>query len=142
MSKRVVEVSMAAVLTAALTTAHAAPTCGSDVEACARLLAVENAGYMDACGAAFPAAKPLFERVIKGWPVLKFNVPGLKETVREGSPARTTAAFDANEILRTMSPEERNNTCSARLATLTKSEQSMSGTAGSLSAEALKKYAP
>ena len=120
--------------------ANAAPMCGADVDACARLLVLENAGFMAACGAAYPAARPVFERAYKGWPVLKMSIPGVAESVREGSPARINAAFDANEALRTMTPEARNEECSTRLANLTQRTPTLTGKAGNVSAEALKKY--
>ena len=120
--------------------AGAAPMCATDVDICVRELIVENAGFVGACGAAFPAAKTLFSRAFKGWPVLTLSIPGLAELLKDGSTISINAEFSAAEALRQMTPEDRSATCSARLAMWTQSPPSLSGNALVLPADALSRY--
>ncbi|MCC6709274.1 MAG: hypothetical protein IT492_17090 [Gammaproteobacteria bacterium] len=116
------------------------PVCGADIDACARTLVLENAGYIKACAAAYPAAKPLYERAFKHWSVMKMPIPGLAEVAREDSTASINAAFEASEDLRNLSEEERNHECSSRLANLTTPTPTLAGHAFSLPPNALNKY--
>lgn len=122
--------------------AHAAPPlCSADIDACVRTLVLENAGFVAACASTYPAAKPLYERAFKHWSVLEMPIPDLKELMREGSPARFNATFDATETLRGMSEEERKGECSVRLTNLTMPTPTLAGRAWTLPPDALKKYA-
>jgi hypothetical protein len=123
-----------------VTPAHAAPLCATDVDNCVRELIVENAGFVGACGAAFPAAKTLFSRAFKGWPVLKLPIPGLGDLLKDGSTISINAEFSAAEVLRQMTPEDRSAACSARLAMWTQSPPSLSGNTLLLPADALNRY--
>ena len=124
------------------TSAAASPLCATDVDICVRELIVENAGFVGACGAAFPAAKTLFSRAFKGWPVLKLSIPGLAGLLKDGSTITINAEFSAAEVLRQMTPEDRSAACSERLAMWTHSPPSLSGDALVLPADALNRYSP
>ena len=118
----------------------APPACGDDIDACVRTLVLENAGFVAACASAYPPVKPVYERAFKHWSVLEMPIPGLAELMREGSKARLNATFEATEILRGLSEEQRQGECSSRLTNLTTPTPTLVGRTWALPADALKKY--
>jgi hypothetical protein len=130
-----------AALTLASSHAYAALDCTKDVDECARTLVAETAGFVTACGNGYPAAKDLFDRAFKNWPVLKLQIPGLAKVLDPASSLREQFTRSAADYLTSLAPDKREAECTARLAALTTPEPTLRGSSAQLPPNALKAYA-
>lgn len=120
--------------------AEAALDCNKDLDACARTLIAETAGFVTVCGSLYPDAKDLFDRAFSHWAVLKFKIPGIAAVIDPKSLVRAQWNANAADYLNALPADKREAECTARLASLTTPRPTLRGNAAQLPPDALKAY--